>query len=611
MGRKIISNKKKGENAQPDITETDQALLDAFFDENADMEGFLSFEELSDSDFLTCDGKAEKKSLSKKVEGKRKKKQKTDHIQTNTDTKKPVNYQLFPDGSPWSSFSLHPHLQHAMQNAAFDQPTEIQSNTLSALIVSVDASSGCAIMDTTRDVIGTAPTGSGKTLAFGLPILHTLLCEEDSQEPHRTISALILVPTRELGLQVGDHLMAVARGSPVRIITLIGGIALPKQERLLGKQVDVLIATPGRLSKFVKEGENLQISERLKGVRFLVLDEVDRMTEAHHFKELEDVFALLSTSRQTFVFSATLPKESSQSWMKKIPFVDKKPLLITSNGSLSLMGGIPTQDIQENKVKCTNEERDTFLYYFLLEHPGRTVIFVNAVDAIRRLVPMLQQLGFSAAWGIHSQMPQRQRMKNLDRFKGNENAILVASDVAGRGLDIPAVQYVLHYHVPRCLDIYIHRTGRTGRAGKKGFSLLLLTPKEFPTFKKWSSSIPQGRLVAYEYDHHVWRQLQERLALAAKIDALQHQMRKTGHELSWSKRAAKILEMEESDDESAMDPAEKKKRRALDEMKRQLKTILDQPLLPKGFSKSFITKPSNVNYPIYDKLVKSRGQDQH
>ncbi len=616
---------------------------DELFQEYADMEGLISFEELgSDTKELVVGSKPKKEKRSQK-EPKREKVAKEKVVEEKVVEEKVVDKDV---PSKWSEFHLNKALQRALISLGFVEPTLIQRETLGKLVISIDSETGDGILDTKIDLIGTAPTGSGKTLAFGLPILHSILSlRNDAIEDQSKmgISALILVPTRELGQQVERHLMAVVKGltPAIRIVTLIGGIALPKQRRLLKGHVDILIATPGRLSKFFqvsKDSSVVQhpIQERLRHLSFLVIDEVDRMTDGHHFRELDNIFSSLLDQKkaskvcyQTLVFSATLPpldSIDSCKWVQRIPFQlgkQNRILVKATDSSITPMStSLPLQDIQEYRVTCTPEERDVFLYYFILEHPNaKILVFVNSVQAIRYMVPMLRSLGLeNQVWGIHSQMPQRQRFKNLEKFSDkteNLSRVLIATDVAGRGLDIPQVQYVLHYHVPRSLDIYVHRTGRTGRAGHKGTSLLLLTDLDTSLFQKWSQTV-SSRITQYHYDRYVWNQLNERMKTAKKVTQLQSKLNKQYRDKSWEKKTASILDIDETeisgtanDDDS--DPFDEKgqvkedEERALEQElsihKKRMEKLLSQPLIPRGFSKSFITKPTNAQFSLYNDLT--------
>ncbi|KAH9994696.1 P-loop containing nucleoside triphosphate hydrolase protein [Russula vinacea] len=511
----------------------------------------------------------------------------------------------------WHSFALHPQLYAAIYSQNFVSPTPIQSQAIPRAL------SG-------RDVIGVAETGSGKTLAYGLPILHELLMDASASPPkmksRRPLRALVLAPTRELALQVSQHLnaclnyhdiatissekpkkgkqKATCKGNetgppmsrappPVSIAAIVGGMSTQKQARILERGVDVLVATPGRLWDIL-EGDD-ELAENVKNLRFLVLDEADRMTETGHFAELDNILKLTQRqfgrtvtdpefhseppqtptadnansfpSMQTFVFSATLSKELQQNLKKRwrpkgfqkndkppstlddllsrLDFRDPEPEVV----DISPRGGmVPT--LKESRIECLATDKDVYLYYFLLRYPGRTLVFTSSIDGIRRLAPLLELLGLPT-FPLHSQLEQRQRLKNLDRFKSHAHSILLATDIAARGLDIPLVSHVVHYQVPRTVDAYIHRNGRTARAQRSGFSLLMCAPDERRVVRALFGSL--GRQIAdvpeMNIEHHFLDKLKSRIRVAKEIDTLYHRESKAKHEKKWMRATAEALDM--------------------------------------------------------------------
>ncbi|KAG6335504.1 hypothetical protein ID866_3576 [Astraeus odoratus] len=374
---------------------------------------------------------------------------------------------LLPD---WHPFGLHPHILQIIHSKKFHSPTPIQAKAIHPGL------SG-------RDVIGVAETGSGKTLAYGLPILHHIL-SSPRPSSKRKLQALILAPTRELALQVSDHLGAFSsvtsasakeepqevdlsvdrvlpdgltkrggsgdRGPLVSVAVLVGGMSAQKQRRILDRGADILVATPGRLWDML--GENEALSKQIQQLRFLVLDEADRMIEAGHFVEMDNILRLTirqprenqmeaegihhpreesvpKDELQTFVFSATLSKELQLNLKKRsrvnngkplstlddlllrLDFRDSQPHVI----DLSPEGGT-VSTLQLSKLECVSSDKDVYLYYFLLRYPGRSLVFLSAIDGIRRLLPLLELLNLKA-FPLHSQLEQRQRLKNLDRYR--------------------------------------------------------------------------------------------------------------------------------------------------------------------------------------------------
>ncbi|KAK2461248.1 hypothetical protein APHAL10511_006775 [Amanita phalloides] len=556
----------------------------------------------------------------------------------------------------WHAFSLHPQLLRALHYRRFSAPTPIQAAALPSALKG-------------KDVIGVAQTGSGKTLAYGLPILHHLLSlPRPARKERRRLRALVLAPTRELALQVSSHLNAclteikgddgtdVSQGSKgskgpphVSVATIVGGMSPQKQRRILNRGVDVLVATPGRLWDVVQDNDDLV--KEIRALKFLVLDEADRMIEAGHFAELENILRLTlrgnkddeipaefndipreedektderpeADGLQTFVFSATLSKDLQRNLKKraKIPKSNKKgstldDLLLRLDFrdpepevvDLSPAGGV-VSTLQESKMECLATDKDAYLYYFLLRYPGRTLIFLSSIDGIRRLAPLVELLNIKA-FPLHSQLEQRQRLKNLDRFKSINNSVLLATDIAARGLDIPAVDHVIHYQVPRTADAYIHRNGRTARAMRKGFALLMCAPDERKIVKGLFTSLgrDENGIPEMTFELSLMDKLKARIQLARQIDVAQHKVRKVRHDRRWMKETAEALGVElDSDDASDLDDqkSSSKKAKAQDAktaaLKAQLRQMLSQPLLARGISTKYITSGSRA---IVDDLL--------
>ncbi|KIL61030.1 hypothetical protein M378DRAFT_167364 [Amanita muscaria Koide BX008] len=568
----------------------------------------------------------------------------------------------------WHSFMLHPQLLRALHHKGFQAPTPIQA---AALPVALKC----------KDVVGVAQTGSGKTLAYGLPILHYFLSQpRPSRDKRRQLRALVLAPTRELALQVSSHLNACLnklenadesveknkkkskgkgkvidensgpkkRNPPphVSVATIVGGMSPQKQHRILERGVDVLIATPGRLWDIIQDNDDL--AKEIKTLKFLVLDEADRMIEVGHFAELENILRLtlrgnkddeipaefndlreeeqteevneqqlVQDGLQTFVFSATLSKDLQRHLRRRVKrrdlskgekpastlddlllrldFRDSEPEVI----DLSPAGGV-VSTLQESKIECLVTDKDTYLYYFLLRYPGRTLVFLSSIDGIRRLLPLTELLNIKA-FPLHSQLEQRQRLKNLDRFKRIENSVLLATDIAARGLDIPAVDHVIHYQVPRTADAYIHRNGRTARAMRKGFALLMCAPDERKVVKTLCGSLgrDESEIPEMSIELSLLDKLKARVQLARQIDAVQHKVRKMNHDRRWTKETAEALGVELdsdyfSDGGNAEHAARKHKAQdaKIATLKAQLKQMLAQPILVKGISAKYITSGS-------------------
>ncbi|XP_008281809.1 ATP-dependent RNA helicase DDX24 isoform X2 [Stegastes partitus] len=310
---------------------------------------------------------------------------------------------------------------------------------------------------------------------------------------------LVLTPTRELAVQVKHHIDAVAKFTDIKTAIVVGGMAQQKQRRMLKRRPEIIIATPGRLWDLIKEKHPHLLN--LRQLRCLVIDEADRMVERGHFAELESLLEMLSTThfnptRQTFVFSATLtmahslPARLLQKKKKNLDKRSKLEILMEKVGIKSKPKVIDltrkeatVETLIETQIHCQKEEKDFYLYYFLLQYPGRTMVFANSIDCIKRLNTLLVILDRTPL-PLHANMHQKQRLKNLERFAERDSCVLLTTDVAARGLDIPNVQHVIHYQVPRTSETYVHRSGRTARATKEGLSLLLTGPDDMMNFKK-------------------------------------------------------------------------------------------------------------------------------
>ncbi|KAG0232284.1 ATP-dependent RNA helicase [Actinomortierella wolfii] len=544
------------------------------------------------------------------------------------------------DVTAWKDYNLSEKIINGIKKQKFKEPSPIQANTLPLGLAG-------------RDVVGVAETGSGKTLAFGLPIVQYL---SQSTEPEH-LTALILTPTRELAIQVKDHLVQFTQFTGHHVVPIVGGMSIQKQTRQMDRNPAILVATPGRLWELIST--NPTYSERVKQARFLVLDEADRMLEQGHFEELSSILKLMSRKRevtsdwnvedaskpekadmqsefknprQTFIFTATLSKELSmnlkrkknraqeydtsdasaqgtmEELMDRIDFQDENPAFVRIDS-----GKAVASKLLEGRIECLTTDKDLYLYYFVKKYPGRTLVFVNSIDALRHLVPVMRLLGVDAL-GLHAQMQQRQRLKNLDRFKQNPEAVMVASDVAARGLDIPLVDHVIHYQVPRSGDIYVHRSGRTARANNEGISLLICGPDESLLYKKICITLKKDNgIPEFPVDHGVITEMKKRLALAKKIDELEHRMAKSAHEDDWMLKMAEEMDLI-VDDDMLNDPKKKNKKgknhqnndddEALDDnssassekdrakakaLRAELKALLQKPLLPRGASAKYIT----------------------
>ncbi|BFZ60202.1 ATP-dependent RNA helicase [Saitoella coloradoensis] len=498
----------------------------------------------------------------------------------------------------WSEFSFSQPLRRALHSFNFSAPTDIQELALPHLL------SG-------RDLIGKAATGSGKTLAFALPIIEHII----STGARDKTQALILAPTRELAHQIAKAVEGLAKFSAVNVITVTGGLAVQKQQRLLAKNPDIVVATPGRLYEVMRDGHGLIAA--LKGIKFLVLDEADRLLQEGHFKEVEEILELIgggeeSDGRQTLVFSATFQKDLQQKLGSKKGFklknkkfsdakvMDNKDTMAYLLHRLKFREDAPefvdanpddavAKKIHEGIIECGSQEKDLYLYYFLLRYPGRTLVFVNNIDAVRRIHNLLSELGVHIV-RLDSNLMQKQRLNALERFKATDKCVMIASDVAARGLDIPGVQHVIHYHLPRAADMYVHRSGRTARgAGNEGVAIILCAPDEVGNLRKMIAKLDKNveEMATFPIDRQLVAKLKPRITLAKKITEGDKAQSKKGHEDAWLKQAAEDLGV---DIDEAISVPDKKinSKSARAGMKAELAELLKQPVRG-GFSTKYLT----------------------
>ncbi|XP_026476870.1 DEAD-box ATP-dependent RNA helicase 13 [Ctenocephalides felis] len=516
----------------------------------------------------------------------------------------------------WNGLELSDEILQALCDLKFVAPTPIQALTLPPAILG------------RRDILGAAETGSGKTLAFGIPIIHGILKLKQKlnavlhKNTSRPLYALILTPTRELAVQVKNHLVALAKHTDIRIAVILGGMAAVKQERILKYCPEIVVATPGRLWELIQE-HNEHLS-KVDSIRFLAIDETDRMVERGHFNELQllleriNADESLARKRQNFVFSATLtlvhdlPKHLILKKKKGAKILNQTPgqklqhliqLLGINNPKIvdvTHETGM-AKSLTECRISCAMEHKDYYLYYLLKRHPGRTLVFCNSISCVRRLTQLFTILQCNPL-PLHASMQQRQRLKNLERFRDNADAVLVSTDVAARGLDIPDVQHVIHYQVPRSSENYVHRSGRTARASKQGITILLMEPAESKNYAKLCRTLGKVEdLPLFPIEDAILSAMKKRVNLAREIDSLELQVRRTNAHSSWFEKNAEemdiLLDKQDSDDDDENRKITSNNKRSLNVKKKQLSSLLSQPLLPRGFSSRFPTCNGVARFP--------------
>lgn len=347
---------------------------------------------------------------------------------------RPVQAETYVPLHAFTDFEVHELLQTNLRANNFTMPSPIQDQAIP------EALSG-------HDLVGIANTGTGKTIAFALPLLHQLLTQHGSR-------GLIMAPTRELAAQIEDECKMLARGSGLRGALLIGGASMGTQLRDLRAQPSIVIGTPGRIKDHIRRG-SLDVSR----FTMLVLDEVDRMLDMGFVNDMRFIVGSMPTKRQSFFFTATIDAKVSSLIYE---FANEPITISTKTGE--------TTDAVEQKVLyyMSKEQRLSQLHDLLLQ-ASKTLVFDETQHSVERLSKELQSRGFQVD-AIHGGRTQGQRKRALASFKASEINVLVATDVAARGIDISDITHVVNFSVPHTYDDYVHRIGRTGRAGKQGFA---------------------------------------------------------------------------------------------------------------------------------------------
>jgi ATP-dependent RNA helicase RhlE len=353
---------------------------------------------------------------------------------------KPVTVEEYIPRNQFVDFDLHSLLRTNVAAKGYVTPSPIQDQAIPHGLAG-------------KDIVGIANTGTGKTAAFALPLLHKLL--EDRQS-----NALVIAPTRELAQQIEAECKAFAKGSGLRGALLIGGTNMGGQTRDLRGRPNIVIGTPGRIKDHI-ERRNLDLSR----FNIITLDEVDRMVDMGFINDIRFLLGQLSDKRQSFFFSATLdPKLKS--------LIES---FLNDPVTISVKTGETSDNVEQNVVRYNSKEHkieqlhDTLIH----EDTGKTLIFDETQRSVERLSKMLIERGFKAD-AIHGGKSQAQRERALRKFKSNEVNVLVATDVAARGIDIADITHVINYSTPQTYDDYTHRIGRAGRAGRTGYALTFI-----------------------------------------------------------------------------------------------------------------------------------------
>ncbi|CAD5220396.1 unnamed protein product [Bursaphelenchus okinawaensis] len=486
------------------------------------------------------------------------------------------------DMSKWEELNVPEEILCALECEKLTNPTNIQQEVV-------------PIAQNFIDVFGAAETGSGKTLAFLIPILSNLLKQQQEQKvdfKNKKLFAVIIAPTRELVMQINKEFKKFSKFTDFKAAGIIGGMSEEKQRRLLNSKPDVIIATPGRFWSWATTHPYAGDFSKLKNV---VIDEIDRMLEKGHFKEMNELIAKIYEQKteqiQTLVFSATLTflvlpdvTKAQQTRELKLKEIAKATRMRKKYKVVDLTNEFATPTtLKERKICCQNLlEKDSRLYYLLMTYKARTLIFTNSIDASKRLYTLLLKLKLTPTpLLLHAKMQERKRLQNLDRFSATPKSVLIATDVAARGLDIKNIENVIHYQIPRTAEDYIHRSGRTARALQNGMSLLLLDPQDVQRYKKICKSLHRENEVSSLEMDNVRRvkAIQHRCYLASQIEKFEYQLRKVSSAVNWKKRMAKEADLELSDEgEEDTESDEANKKRLKKAAEKALKAALAHPL---------------------------------
>src|SRR5438270_10332442 len=348
----------------------------------------------------------------------------------------------------FADLGLSDELLRAVNDSGYNEPTPIQSAAIPSVLMG-------------KDLIGIAQTGTGKTAGFVLPMIDIL---HHGRSRARMPRSLILEPTRELAMQVAENFEKYGKYHPLSMALLMGGVQMGDQVKALEKGVDVLIATPGRLMDLFGRGKIM-----LTDCKLLVIDEADRMLDMGFIPDIEEICSKLPKSRQTLLFSATMPPPIQKLAQKFL--TDPKRVEVARPATANV-------NIEQRLVETRQDKkRDVLRDILRHEEFKNAIVFCNRKTTVRELATSLKRSGFSVGQ-IQGDMEQAQRIAEFDRFKNDEINILVASDVAARGLDVKGVSHVINFDVPWQPDDYIHRIGRTGRAGATGIAIMLATRQD-------------------------------------------------------------------------------------------------------------------------------------
>ena len=351
----------------------------------------------------------------------------------------------------FEDLNLIPPILKALRDEGYTEPTSIQEKAIPLVLKR-------------EDVLGSAQTGTGKTAAFAIPIIQHLASNHQKPSGKRKVTTLVVTPTRELAIQIGESFTAYARHTQIKNTVIYGGVGQGAQTEALRRGVDVLVATPGRLLDLMNQG---YIS--LDDIRYFVLDEADRMLDMGFIHDIKKIIAELPKSRQSLFFSATMPKN----------IVDLSQQILINPKKVAVSPVSSTAETIQQYIYMTNRENKKDLLFHILKDSSlkQVLLFSRTKHGADRIVRNLKKKNIECA-AIHGDKSQNQRQKALKSFKNGQVRVLVATDIAARGIDIDKLRYVINYDIPNESETYVHRIGRCGRAGEDGISISICEPEE-------------------------------------------------------------------------------------------------------------------------------------
>ncbi|KAI3382064.1 hypothetical protein SNEBB_005963 [Seison nebaliae] len=459
------------------------------------------------------------------------------------------------------------------------------------------------------------------------------LFDKDDDDDHPTdLFTLILTPTRDLAVQIKANCSSLSQSTSIKTCVVVGGLSIVKQKRQLSSSPHIVVGTPGRLIQLME----MNLLKPLRYVKTVVVDEVDRMIEGGQFEDLLKIFQYLNqcsdeckSNRQLMVFSATLTaipsirltttstvQEIEKSKMEKIdeiigklPFRSDRSIVDISRRQ------IMASSLLEKKLMCSTKEKEAFLFLFLLMNRGRSIIFVNSTNTVRKLTSILKQLfdlqstkNKCHLLTLHGNLHEKQRLKNIESFCRNDNTALIATDVAARGLDIPSVDNVIHFHVPKTFESYVHRSGRTARCNKSGISVMFLSDNEWHSYSKIITSLCQNeseekveidmnRIEEFTFEElckvkttikesslnqidinnrrivdELKKKVKQLAQYVMKIEHLSHQLKKKKFEENWLSKMAKEADLDLNEALNNYQPTSNKELRAMERQERNEQT---------------------------------------